>query len=232
MVGAGGIAVTPRASSPSEGSAKTAALELGRYQIRVNSIHPGPIDTVMVQPESWGGFDMRPALAASMPLGRIGRPEEVAELVCYFASDASAYCTGSEFVIDGGFLAGPFNGARRATRNTAVDYRPGPMELRWDGPGRGGHRRGAQPRSRVCAACSRRRGARVVVNDLGVAINDTDRCGTGTGDETGRHRRGRDRGERRGRGGEHRQCGDASRAGAAIVQDRARRVRASRRRDQ
>ena len=109
MVGAGGIAGYTSSKFALRGLAKTAALELGRYQIRVNSIHPGPIDTVMVQPESWGGFDMRPALAASMPLGRIGRPEEVAELVCYLASDASAYCTGSEFVIDGGFLAGPFN---------------------------------------------------------------------------------------------------------------------------
>ena len=63
----------------------------------------------MVAPESWGGFDMRPALAASMPLGRIGPPAEVAELVCFLASDASSFCTGAEFVIDGGHLAGPFN---------------------------------------------------------------------------------------------------------------------------
>jgi 3alpha(or 20beta)-hydroxysteroid dehydrogenase len=109
MVGAGGIAGYASSKFALRGLAKSAALELGRYQIRVNTIHPGPIDTAMVQPESWGGFDMRPGLAASMPLGRIGQPEEVAELVCYLASDASAFCTGSEFVIDGGFLAGPFN---------------------------------------------------------------------------------------------------------------------------
>jgi NAD(P)-dependent dehydrogenase (short-subunit alcohol dehydrogenase family) len=40
---------------------------------------------------------------------RIGQPEEVAELVVWLASDASSYCTGAEFVIDGGFLAGPFD---------------------------------------------------------------------------------------------------------------------------
>ena len=109
FVGAGGIAAYVSSKFAIRGLAKVAALELGRQGIRVNSVHPGPIDTPMVQPESWGGFDMRPALAATNPLGRIGTPEEVAELVCWLASDASAFCTGSEFVIDGGFLAGPFN---------------------------------------------------------------------------------------------------------------------------
>lgn len=109
IVGAGGIAGYVTSKFALRGLAKVAALELGRSGVRVNSVHPGPIDTPMVQPESWSGFDMRPALAASSPLGRIGRPEEVAELVCWLASDASAYCTGAEFVIDGGYLAGPFN---------------------------------------------------------------------------------------------------------------------------
>ena len=109
IVGAGGIAGYVTSKFALRGLAKVAALELGRSGVRVNSVHPGPIDTPMVQPESWGGFDMRPTLAASSPLGRIGRPEEVAELVCWLASDASAYCTGAEFVIDGGYLAGPFN---------------------------------------------------------------------------------------------------------------------------
>lgn len=109
FVGAGGIAGYVTSKFGLRGLAKVAALELGRQGIRVNSVHPGPIDTPMVQPESWGGFDMRPALASTSPLGRIGQPEEVAELVCWLASDDSAYCTGSEFVIDGGYLAGPFN---------------------------------------------------------------------------------------------------------------------------
>ena len=109
IVGAGGIAGYVSSKFALRGLAKVAALELGRDGIRVNSVHPGPIDTLMVQPESWGGFDMRPALAAASPLGRLGTPEEVAELVTWLASDASSYCTGSEFVADGGFLAGPFN---------------------------------------------------------------------------------------------------------------------------
>jgi NAD(P)-dependent dehydrogenase (short-subunit alcohol dehydrogenase family) len=56
---------------------------------------------------------MRPVLASKMPLGRIGRPDEVAELVVWLASDASSYCTGAEFVIDGGYLAGPFDALGR-----------------------------------------------------------------------------------------------------------------------
>ena len=109
VVGAPGIAGYVTAKFGIRGLTKTAALELGRSCIRVNSIHPGPIDTAMVQPQSWGGFDMRPILASKMPLGRIGQPEEVAELVVWLASDASGYCTGAEFVIDGGYLAGPFD---------------------------------------------------------------------------------------------------------------------------
>jgi 3alpha(or 20beta)-hydroxysteroid dehydrogenase len=109
VVGAGGIAGYVSSKFAVRGLAKVAALELGRQGIRVNSVHPGPIDTPMVQPEAWGGFDMRPALASTNPLGRLGTSEEVAELVCWLASDASGYCTGSEFMIDGGFLAGPFN---------------------------------------------------------------------------------------------------------------------------
>ncbi|MFO7589898.1 MAG: glucose 1-dehydrogenase [Acidimicrobiia bacterium] len=109
IVGAGGIAGYVTSKFALRGLAKVAGLELGRDGIRVNSVHPGPIDTPMIQPESWGGFDMRPVLASTSPLGRVGTPEEVAELVTWLASDASSYCTGSEFVIDGGFLAGPFD---------------------------------------------------------------------------------------------------------------------------
>jgi 3alpha(or 20beta)-hydroxysteroid dehydrogenase len=109
VVGAPGIAGYVTAKFGIRGLTKTAALELGRSGIRVNSIHPGPIDSAMVQPQTWGGFDMRPVLASKMPLGRIGQPEEVAELVVWLASDASSYCTGSEFIIDGGYLAGPFD---------------------------------------------------------------------------------------------------------------------------
>jgi 3alpha(or 20beta)-hydroxysteroid dehydrogenase len=90
------------------GLTKVAALELARQGIRVNSVHPGPIDTAMMEPEAWHGLDVRKGMAAAMPLGRLGQPHEIAELVLFLASDASSYCTGAEFVADGGHLAGPF----------------------------------------------------------------------------------------------------------------------------
>jgi 3alpha(or 20beta)-hydroxysteroid dehydrogenase len=89
------------------GMTKVAAIELGRFGIRVNSIHPGGIATPMVgvdpddprEREAGGMFD-------HLPIGRIGSPEEVANLVLFLASDESSYCTGSEFIADGGLLAG------------------------------------------------------------------------------------------------------------------------------
>lgn len=82
------------------GITKTAALEFAEYGIRVNSIHPGAVDTsIITEPEKLG------ELAQTIPLRRIGRPEEVSNLVLFLASDESSFVTGSEFVIDGGKLA-------------------------------------------------------------------------------------------------------------------------------
>lgn len=86
------------------GMTKVAALELARHGIRVNSIHPGYIDTAMVREPM--GDQFAEALASEVPLGRLGTSAEIAELVMYLATDASSYCTGSEFVIDGGVTAG------------------------------------------------------------------------------------------------------------------------------
>ncbi|HME71450.1 MAG TPA: glucose 1-dehydrogenase [Myxococcota bacterium] len=89
------------------GMTKTAALELGRLGIRVNSICPGGIDTPMGRGDSEGFENIdSSAWYRSLPLQRIGKPEEVAKLALYLASSDSAYCTGAEFVIDGGALAG------------------------------------------------------------------------------------------------------------------------------
>jgi 3alpha(or 20beta)-hydroxysteroid dehydrogenase len=87
------------------GLTKTAALELGADAIRVNSVHPGAIDTPMTSGEQLG-FDPKPYLARLSTLGRVGTAEEVAALVAFLASDESAFCTGAEFVVDGGVLAG------------------------------------------------------------------------------------------------------------------------------
>ncbi len=87
------------------GMTKTAALEVGPDGIRVNSVHPGGIDTPMVAGAA-ATDETRGGAYARYPIPRIGRPEEVAELVCWLASDASSYSTGAEFVIDGGASAG------------------------------------------------------------------------------------------------------------------------------
>ncbi|WP_272545471.1 glucose 1-dehydrogenase [Burkholderia cepacia] len=87
------------------GMTKAAALEFGRYGIRVNSVHPGGIDTVMARPPEFADFDPS-SIYSGLPIARIGKPEEVASLVLFLASNESAYCTGSEFIVDGGMLAG------------------------------------------------------------------------------------------------------------------------------
>ena len=79
------------------GMSKSAAVEFAPFGVRVNSVHPGIIETPML--EEFG--DMRNALEDRIPLGRTASAEEVAKLVLFLASDDSSYCTGHEFVIDG-----------------------------------------------------------------------------------------------------------------------------------
>ncbi len=86
------------------GLSRVAAIELGPSGIRVNSVHPGPINTDMLGPDRAGLGDKR---FSHIPLRRVGEPVEVAELVLFLASDASSYISGGEFTVDGGSLAGP-----------------------------------------------------------------------------------------------------------------------------
>ena len=94
------------------GMTKDAALELGKHSIRVNSIHPGGVDTPMTSQETLGGTiteEDQAAVYAMLPLGRAAQPVEIAHLALYLASDESSYSTGAEFVADGGMLAGFVN---------------------------------------------------------------------------------------------------------------------------
>jgi len=81
------------------GMTKGAAQELGPFGIRVNSVHPGVIDTPMM-----AGTPLE-QLGGGVPLRRYASADEVAGLVCWLASDESAYATGAEFVLDGGMTA-------------------------------------------------------------------------------------------------------------------------------
>jgi len=85
---------------------KTAALELGQWGIRVNSVHPGGVWTPMIGDVPAEPFDMG---HQHLPLRRASRPEEIASMVVFLASDEASYCTGGEFVVDGGWLAGDIN---------------------------------------------------------------------------------------------------------------------------
>lgn len=90
------------------GMTKVAALEFGQFGIRVNSLHPGGVATAMIgiDPDNPQSEKSRVGFTG-LPLERVGNVDEMANLALFLASDESSYCTGSEFVADGGLLAGP-----------------------------------------------------------------------------------------------------------------------------
>ncbi|HYB24001.1 MAG TPA: glucose 1-dehydrogenase, partial [Solirubrobacteraceae bacterium] len=88
------------------GMSKTAAKELACFGIRVNSLHPGQIDTDMNARQREETPELVERLIKGIPLGRIGTPEDVAELAAFLASDKAAFCTGGDYLVDGGLLAG------------------------------------------------------------------------------------------------------------------------------
>jgi len=82
---------------------RVAALEYGRYNIRVNAICPGAIDTPMVSRVQGGGAMSERAISRISTLGRIGKPEEIAKMALFLASDDASFATGAPFVVDGGW---------------------------------------------------------------------------------------------------------------------------------
>lgn len=87
------------------GLSRSAAIELGRRGIRVNTVHPGGIDTPMTR---FGGdvSNEDAPFFQNLPIKRVGTVEDVAPVVLFLCSDEAAYVTGSEYVVDGGHLAG------------------------------------------------------------------------------------------------------------------------------
>ncbi|MBT2444545.1 glucose 1-dehydrogenase [Streptomyces sp. ISL-36] len=103
MAGVGAYAASKHAVL---GLTRVAALELAAKGVRVNAVCPGAIDTPMSNPEGVDPAATSELYRKLVPLGRIGRPEEVAALALFLTGDDSAYITGQPFVIDGGWLAG------------------------------------------------------------------------------------------------------------------------------
>ena len=83
---------------------KSLAAEFGRLGIRINSIHPGVIETAMTK-NILADKQTKQGMLTKIPLGRTGKPMDIAPAVVFLASDASSYITGAEFVIDGGWIS-------------------------------------------------------------------------------------------------------------------------------
>jgi 3alpha(or 20beta)-hydroxysteroid dehydrogenase len=108
FTGAAGLSAYTASKFAVRGMTKVAAQELGKFGIRVNSVHPGGVLTRMTlaQAETFDQADGA-AFIASLPIARFAEPIEISRLVAFLASDESSYSTGSEFVADGGVLSGP-----------------------------------------------------------------------------------------------------------------------------
>jgi 3alpha(or 20beta)-hydroxysteroid dehydrogenase len=109
FTGASGMSAYSASKFGVRGITRSAAQELGRLGIRVNSVHPGGIMTTMTATafESFTDITDGEGFMRSLPISRFAKSAEVSPLVVFLASDESSYCTGSEFVVDGGMLSGP-----------------------------------------------------------------------------------------------------------------------------
>jgi 3alpha(or 20beta)-hydroxysteroid dehydrogenase len=96
-----GLAAYTASKFAVRGMTKVATGEFGKYGIRVNSIHPGVIDTPMLRAQT-GDIDLDKVFKRGVPLRRTGTAADVANLALFLASDESSYCSGAEFVVDGG----------------------------------------------------------------------------------------------------------------------------------
>ena len=86
------------------GLTKTAALENAKTGIRINAVCPGVIKTPMVDRSLGGNPEAEQAYTSAIPMGRMGRPEEIADFILYLCSDAASYITGQAMAADGGWV--------------------------------------------------------------------------------------------------------------------------------
>ena len=175
FTGAAGLSAYSASKFAVRGMTKAAAQELGRFGIRVNSVHPGGVLTSMTlsRADTFDHVDPE-ALLKAMPIARFAEPAEISRLVMFLASDESSYSTGSEFTADGGLLSGPgYYGERAMTDALTLDGRVAIVTGAANGLGRAEARGLAQA------------GARLVLNDLAA-----ERAARGRRRDPGRRRRG------------------------------------------
>ncbi|MFB4316687.1 glucose 1-dehydrogenase [Actinomadura sp. 21ATH] len=108
FIGTAGLAAYSASKHGVRGLTKSAARELGKDGIRVNSIHPGGIVTAMSMQDDVveATADRAVQIMENLPLRRLGNTKEVTGLVVFLASDDSSYCTASEMLVDGGLISG------------------------------------------------------------------------------------------------------------------------------
>jgi NAD(P)-dependent dehydrogenase (short-subunit alcohol dehydrogenase family) len=106
LVGSAGAAAYSASKHGVLGLTKSAALETAKSRIRVNAVCPAVVETPMGE-RLFGSPAVHKQLIGLHPIGRFGRPSEVAEAVVWMCSDRASFMTGQSLVLDGGFLAGP-----------------------------------------------------------------------------------------------------------------------------
>jgi NAD(P)-dependent dehydrogenase (short-subunit alcohol dehydrogenase family) len=105
LVGFPGIPAYVAAKHGVVGLTRTAALELAKSNIRVNAVCPGVIQTPMIERFTHGEAQIQKQLVAGEPIGRVGKPEEIAAAVLWLCSDAASFVTGQPIAVDGGWVA-------------------------------------------------------------------------------------------------------------------------------
>jgi NAD(P)-dependent dehydrogenase (short-subunit alcohol dehydrogenase family) len=106
LIGSSGSAAYSASKHGVMGLTKAAALENARSGIRINTVCPGVIETAMAE-RTFGAPAVHKYVVSCHPIGRLGRPAEIAEAVVWMCSDRASFMTGQSLVLDGGFLAGP-----------------------------------------------------------------------------------------------------------------------------
>jgi 3alpha(or 20beta)-hydroxysteroid dehydrogenase len=108
MKGANSIGAYAASKWAVRGLTKVAALEFGHRGVRVNSVHPGGIDTPMGNPSGMAADEMNAKHYKGVPLQRMGESIEVARASLFLASDDASYINGAELAVDGGWTAGHY----------------------------------------------------------------------------------------------------------------------------